>query len=163
MAAQAQYNVPDTSLFHELDNYPWSEDVEFQSGLNAILASNSDPQQVEHLTLRARCFYYSRKHDTPIDFESYKAWRLASQPRPTSTPAPVLEPPAPYPTSFSQIVDLITKGEPIPGIKDVPDTVLTGHESMPTTAKRKKPWEETEESSYDKSSLAAESAKPSDI
>ena len=51
------------------------------------------------------------------------------------------EPPAPYPTSFSQIVGLITSGEPIPGIKKIPDTVLEGHASQPTTAKRRKPWE----------------------
>lgn len=48
---------------------------------------------------------------------------------------------APYPISFSQIVDLITSGKTIPGIKDVPDTVLEGQESRPSTAKRKKPWE----------------------
>lgn len=51
------------------------------------------------------------------------------------------EPSAPYPTSFSQIVDLITNGQPIPGLKEVPDTLLTGQGSQPTTAKRKKPWE----------------------
>ena len=52
-----------------------------------------------------------------------------------------IEPPAPYPTSFSQIVELITSGEPIPGIKEVPDIVLEGQASKPTTVKRKKPWE----------------------
>ncbi len=51
------------------------------------------------------------------------------------------EPPAPYPTSFSQIVELITNGQPIPGIKEVPDTVLEGQATQATTAKRKKPWE----------------------
>lgn len=51
------------------------------------------------------------------------------------------EPSAPYPTSFSQIVDLITTGQPIPGLKEVPDTLLTGQESQPSTARRKKPWE----------------------
>jgi len=51
------------------------------------------------------------------------------------------EPSAPYPTSFSQMVDLITTGQPIPGLKEVPDTLLTGQESQPSTAKRKKPWE----------------------
>ena len=60
------------------------------------------------------------------------------------------EPPAPYPTSFSQIVDLITNGQPIPGIKDVPDTLLTGQESQPTTAKRKKPWEDQDPNDTDK-------------
>lgn len=48
---------------------------------------------------------------------------------------------APYPTSFSQIIDLITNGQPIPGLKEVPDTLLTGQGSQPTTVKRKKPWE----------------------
>ena len=59
------------------------------------------------------------------------------------------EPPAPYPPSFSQIVELITNGQPIPGVKEVPNVVLEGQASQPTTAKRKKPWEqddgETEE------------------
>lgn len=51
------------------------------------------------------------------------------------------QPQAPYPTSFSQIVALITEGQPIPGIKEVPDTVLEGQASQPNTARRKKPWE----------------------
>ncbi|MCJ1262276.1 hypothetical protein MMC22_002146 [Lobaria immixta] len=59
----------------------------------------------------------------------------------TPMPSP---PPAPYPTSFSQIVDLITNGQPIPGIKEVPDTLLSGQESRAVTAKRKKPWERDE-------------------
>ena len=51
------------------------------------------------------------------------------------------EPPAPYPTSFSQMVELITTGQPIPGIKQIPDTVLEGRSSQATLVKRKKPWE----------------------
>jgi len=58
-----------------------------------------------------------------------------------STTTKSTEPLAPYPTSFSQIVELITNGQPIPGIKDVPDTVLEGQASQPSIAKRKKPWE----------------------
>ena len=157
---------PDTSIFEEIEAYPWSSDPEFQSGLQSILGQSADPQQAEHLTLRARCFYYSRKKNTSVDFDSYTAWRaqrtvapatndsIAVQALPsqelTSTFQPNntlpaqesgQEPAAPYPTSFNQIIDLITKGDPIPGIKDVPDTLLTGQESVPTTAKRKKPWE----------------------
>lgn len=52
-----------------------------------------------------------------------------------------VEPPAPYPTSVSQIVEMITSGEPIPGIREVPDTVLEGQASQPTATNRKKPWE----------------------
>ena len=116
----------------------------------------------------------NRKHNVPVDFDAYIAWRAqqASQPflngyvppqsacqsSPNnslatsstvvegdlagSTSSQTREPPAPYPTSFSQIVDLITTGQPIPGVKQVPDTLLAGQESQPTTAKRKKPWEQ---------------------
>ncbi|KAL9607864.1 MAG: hypothetical protein Q9167_007268 [Letrouitia subvulpina] len=145
MATQAE---PDISTFQQLESYPWSEDAEFQIGFHAILESNPDPQLVENLTLRARCFYYSRKHNIPIDFDAYRTWRsrqslapvingdssnllsqLADRSGSDATPRPI------------QIVELITKGEPIPGIKEIPDTLLMGQESTPTAAKRRKPWE----------------------
>lgn len=47
-------------LHQALENYNWDDDVEFQSGLSAILGSNSTPEQATELTLRARCFYYAR-------------------------------------------------------------------------------------------------------
>lgn len=100
-----------------------------------------------------------------VDFDAYKAYRDArgrpplapnangaqassasatTEPTGGILPAPSAgsnEPPAPYPTSFDHIVDLITKGEPIPGIKDIPDTVLTGQGTQATKSVRKKPWE----------------------
>ena len=48
---------------------------------------------------------------------------------------------APYPKSFSDIIELITNGGDIPGVKQIPETVLEGQASNPTTAKRRKPWE----------------------
>ena len=39
------------------------------------------------------------------------------------------------------MVELITTGQPIPGIKEIPDTVLEGQASRSTPVKRKKPWE----------------------
>ena len=48
---------------------------------------------------------------------------------------------APYPTSFAHIVELITSGKPIPGIKDVPETVLSGQETQSKCERRRKPWE----------------------
>ena len=47
-------------LFTQIEEYPWKSDEEFQSGLQAILGTSSSPEQVEQLTLRAKCFYYSR-------------------------------------------------------------------------------------------------------
>jgi hypothetical protein len=46
--------------YEALESYNWDDDVEFQSGLSAILGSNPTPEQAAELTLRARCFYYAR-------------------------------------------------------------------------------------------------------
>lgn len=52
-----------------------------------------------------------------------------------------------YPSSFSHIVELITTGQPIPGIEEIPDTVLSGHDKPSKAERRRKPWEKTEEES----------------
>lgn len=49
--------------------------------------------------------------------------------------------PPPYPPSFAEIVALITTGATIPGIRDIPDTVLTDQGTKPVARKRRKPWE----------------------
>ena len=51
------------------------------------------------------------------------------------------EPEAAYPNSFSQIVELISSGQSIPGIKDIPTVVLEGQSSQTSKSKRRKPWE----------------------
>jgi hypothetical protein len=48
---------------------------------------------------------------------------------------------APKPASFAEICELIAEGKPIPGIKDIPDTVLEGQSTVSQAAKRTKPWE----------------------
>ncbi|KAL8704050.1 MAG: hypothetical protein Q9201_002788 [Fulgogasparrea decipioides] len=163
--------TPEDSIYYQLESYPFASDPEFLSGLSTILSSTPS-QDPSLLTLRARCFYFSHKQNIPVDFEAYKAWRseqslppVTADPLPVPDPSPSsdpqpngissrteakppgnpAQPAAPYPSSFSQIVDLITKGEPILGIKEVPATLLTGQESAATTAKRKKPWEKDEE------------------
>ena len=66
-----------------------------------------------------------------------------SETRPTPEPNPPFpQPQPPYPTSFSSIVDLITRNQPIPGIEEIPDTVLEASLSPPNkTPWRRKPWE----------------------
>lgn len=49
-----------------------------------------------------------------------------------------------YPSSFAHIVELITTGQPIPGIQEIPDTVLTGHDIASEKPRRRKPWEKDE-------------------
>ena len=128
----------------------------------------------EDLVLQARCFYLTRKLglEQPIEVEKYLEWSqtrgdlvqnsaaeatrttaiespsatiattVSSQP--PSSSAPQTEEP-PYPTSFAQIVDLITRNLPIPGIEEIPTTVLEpGTSRIDKTPRRKKPWEKEE-------------------
>ena len=89
--------------------------------LNGPTSSNTELAQVTH-------------DDNDVSHATINGRELNSQ---TSNS----EPPAPYPTSFSQIVELITTGQPIPGIKQVSDTVLEGHATQATNPRRRKPWE----------------------
>lgn len=63
----------------------------------------------------------------------------------SSTPVPE-KVEAPYPTTFAHIVELITTGQPIPGIRDIPNVLNTAPPSEATKAKRRKPWEITADS-----------------
>ncbi|KAK6341024.1 hypothetical protein TWF696_009335 [Orbilia brochopaga] len=47
----------------------------------------------------------------------------------------------PYPTSFAQIVELITSGKPIPGIREIPNTLNAAPPTQSTAQQRRKPWE----------------------
>lgn len=48
---------------------------------------------------------------------------------------------APYPTSFAHIVELITTGQPIPGIRAIPNTLNSAPPSEAVKPQRPKPWE----------------------
>lgn len=84
-----------------------------------------------------------------------KCTSLPKDPLSSASPAPsaqetslsepsreLTHPPAPYPVSFGQVVEMITSGKPIAGIKEIPATVLVGQSSQSTQSRRKKPWEE---------------------
>lgn len=58
-----------------------------------------------------------------------------------STEASLTLPEPAYPSSFAHIVELITTGQPVPGIQQIPDTVLTGHDIASEKPRRRKPWE----------------------
>lgn len=152
MATQSQDAVDNSVLFSQLDSYPWADDAEFQGGLQAILGSVQDPERIEYLTLRAKCYYYARKAGTPVDFDGYKQWveqrQANSGANAPSAPAPTAQDAgsgglvdAPKPASFAEICDMIAEGKPIPGIKDIPDTILEGQASESQASTRKKPWE----------------------
>lgn len=45
------------------------------------------------------------------------------------------------PASFQEIMELIREGKPIPGIKEIPETVLVGEGTGASKERRQKPWE----------------------
>ncbi|KAE9963946.1 hypothetical protein BLS_003102 [Venturia inaequalis] len=70
---------------------------------------------------------------------SLPAWTaLAATDPPPVTASQVPEGPK---LNYQEIVDLIQSGKPIPGIKDIPDTVLAGQGTSATQSRRAKPWE----------------------
>jgi hypothetical protein len=52
---------------------------------------------------------------------------------------------APYPMSFAHIVELIKTGQTIPGIRNIPPTILEGQGTTRAKPIRKKPWEKDNE------------------
>ncbi|POS83614.1 hypothetical protein EPUL_003306, partial [Erysiphe pulchra] len=137
-----------SDIYQQLDNYPWDRDREFQGGLSAILGPHPLPSQINELTLRARCFYFSRKTSVPVSFDGYKAYLLALEshqtslkPQAESSHASIPIQTAPYPPSFAEIIRLISNNAPIPGIRDIPPTIIPEQASVATAPKRKKPWD----------------------
>jgi len=47
----------------------------------------------------------------------------------------------PTPATFAEICEMIAQGKPIPGIKEIPDTILEGQGTHASATRRKKPWE----------------------
>jgi hypothetical protein len=132
---------------------------------------------------------FVREKKINVDFTSYKAYREArNRPPPTPpastgiqassvtdepfppakddtaggimpAPANPNEPPAPYPTSFAHIVELITSGKPVPGIKEIPPIILEGQGTQATKPKRRKPWEKDDAAAVSAPILNAEEPK----
>jgi hypothetical protein len=98
---------------------------------------------------------WSRKTNIAVNDAAYQQWLLASmqqqqQPWPVKEDASgagagsdvaAVQDHTPYPKSFAEIVELITAGKPIPGIKEIPDTILEAPKEQVTAPVRKKPWE----------------------
>ncbi|TQS38008.1 hypothetical protein Golomagni_01496 [Golovinomyces magnicellulatus] len=166
MATDPHTVSEEIDLYRQLDEYQWDQDKEFQGGLSAILGPNPIPSQIFDLTLRAQCFYFSRKTTTPISFEGYKSYLLKkeiSHPVSEITEERLSKSPldqtsadvqpgisssrtesnrtAPYPSSFAHIIELITSNAPIPGIYDIPPTIVPDQASIATAPKRRKPWD----------------------
>ncbi|OJJ95562.1 hypothetical protein ASPACDRAFT_36236 [Aspergillus aculeatus ATCC 16872] len=156
----------DAELFERLSSYPFEDDHEFAHGLSIILghpeipASKAEIVRDDDVTLQAKCFYFSRKEKlpTPVNVGNYQLW-LQARPTAAEAAGPINQQqlnsvvsedranarlkqaePA-YPSSFAHIVELITTGQPIPGIQQIPDTILAGQDTPSARSRRRKPWE----------------------
>ncbi|OJJ53995.1 hypothetical protein ASPSYDRAFT_162000 [Aspergillus sydowii CBS 593.65] len=161
-----------TEVFEQLRTYPFTKDREFAAGLAIILGHPETPASEEEiardddLVLQAKCYYFTRKKNlaSPLNIAAFKSW-LETRPRPRNSldesqetssftvseasssehqvSKSTLQEPT-YPTSFAHIVELITTGQPIPGIQEIPDTLLTGQGAPSAKPRRLKPWESEE-------------------
>ncbi|KAL2794189.1 hypothetical protein BJX66DRAFT_206803 [Aspergillus keveii] len=137
-------------------------------------ASEEEISHDDDLVLQAKCYYFTRKANlaSPLNVADYKLWlgarvgsdtlgeqsynsattgnisSVTAAPSPPTNsdqqPAQSSSQEPTYPTSFSHIVELITTGQPIPGIQEIPDTLLTGQGAASEKPKRRKPWEKEE-------------------
>ena len=78
------------------------------------------------------------------------------QPQITSQPESQLE----HPASFDEIMALIESGQPVPGIKEIPNTVLVGQGTEASRSRRQKPWERLMEGQENTAGLFATPAAP---
>ena len=178
-------SITEDQAFEQISQYPLDGDDEWLIGLASILGHPGSPpttaeiESNQDLIAQAQCFYVARKLGLPqVDASRYVAWKRGRQevPRPEA-PTPQIaaktgetqvsgqsgvEPPPPYPTSFAEIVDLITQNKPIPGIEEVPDTVLDlGSSKQDNAVRRKKPWEKDEMEVVKSEAVDVESTKRS--
>lgn len=124
------------------------------------------PAEKQQLIDQAKLFYYCTSTGNILNLDDYYAWKRnngdkitlleepqeaptinASNEEETTLSNVAGEKDAPYSNSYHQLVDLIVSGKPVPGIKQIPDTVLSDQSSKLEARSRLKPWEkqETEE------------------
>lgn len=87
-------------------------------------------EEKERLTMQAKTFYFCSKTGEILNIEDYKEWK-DKEPE--------------YSSNYQELVQLILQGKEVPGIKQIPDTVLEGETTEHVVKERKKPWEMEEE------------------
>ncbi|CAH6722367.1 hypothetical protein CLIB1444_09S01992 [[Candida] jaroonii] len=144
-----------------LDNY--LESLRDQDpSISAIPAL--DQQQ---LINQAKSFFYCTKTGNILNLDDYEKWERSQkiveikddeqedvqQPTQEKQPEQIIElnsseanvedkqDEPPYSSNYQELVELIVSGKPVPGIKQIPDTVLTGQSSTASATQRVKPWE----------------------
>lgn len=160
--------------FHEYDWELFQEFQEglaeiLESHLNLLKEQDPSvkvipPAEKQQLIDQAKLFFFCTKTGHILNLDEYYAWRrnnggkiaLLDDSKEKKSESPVIEDketldnaPAneetPYSSNYQQLVDLIVSGKPVPGIKQIPDTVLSDQSSKLEAKSRVKPWEKNGE------------------
>ncbi|KAH3681334.1 hypothetical protein WICPIJ_007687 [Wickerhamomyces pijperi] len=110
----------------------------------------------DRLSMQAKSYRFCEATGEIFNIEEYEEWK-ASQPGSSKTQTKIIEEPAKleeikeeekaegqgYSSNYQNIVEKIIKGEEIPGIMKIPDTIAEGQSSASKVGTRLKPWELT--------------------
>ncbi|EGW35431.1 uncharacterized protein SPAPADRAFT_130716 [Spathaspora passalidarum NRRL Y-27907] len=148
---------PQEEVYKQYLNYDWDSFDEFQQGLSEILDNHletlkeQDPSitsipalDKQQLTNQAKVFFFCNKTGEILNLEDYEDWKLHNGDKyiKSKQVEEVQEDSsAPYTSNYQNVVELIMSGKPVPGIKQIPDTVLSGQGSTASQSQRAKPWE----------------------
>lgn len=159
-------------VYLEFLEYDWDSFQEFQDGLVEILDGYLSllqerdptvqvipPAEKQQLIDQAKLFFYCTKTGNILNLDEYYDWKrnnggkitLVEESEEVNAPEnrDDQDQEAPYSSNYQQLVDLIVAGKPVPGIKEIPDTVLSDQGSKLEAKARVKPWEQKEEGSAD--------------
>ncbi|KIR35677.1 hypothetical protein L804_01839 [Cryptococcus deuterogattii 2001/935-1] len=156
-------STPDQSVFEEFESYPFNNDAEFRAGLptviSAIRGKKLQPSSIDEMLSRAQWFYFTRKKNIDLPWESYARHSQMYQcPPNTNSSGNAL---AQLDTlaearrmltakgdtgqqgmSFEMLVRLVKEGKADQvEITPVPDELHEGIPSQPIMDRRPKPWE----------------------
>lgn len=140
-------------------NYDWESFSEFQNGLSEILdnylsnlkeqdpsITSIPPADRQQLTDQAKSFFFCSHTGHILNLDDFYKWKrdrkiVEIKDPEESASASASGETEPYSSNYQHIVDMIVSGKPVPGIKEIPDTVLSEQSSVPQAQQRKKPWE----------------------
>lgn len=164
---------PQEEVYKEYLNYDWESFTEFQDGLKEILDNylenlkESDPSATsisaldkQQLISQAKCFFYCSKSGNILNLDDFDQWKIHNGDKFTKSNKieqlpeedveegdvgeEVTADDPQYSSNYQELVEMIVSGKPVPGIKDIPDTVLSDQVSKSEEKQRVKPWEKTE-------------------
>lgn len=158
---------PQEEVYREYANYDWDSFTEFQEGIAQILESHLQTMQEQDPSItsipaldrqqlidQAKSFFFCSKTGHIFNLDDYEQWKLHNQVDKKEPKIQEITPEealtealteAPYSSNYQELVELIVAGKPVPGIKEIPDTILPEKSSKPVQQQRTKPWEMAKE------------------